>query len=67
VYVIQGGDFKVNANANISGDGVTIYVAGASRVSMNGNATVTLSAPTSGTYSGVLMYGDRTGTGGQST
>ncbi|BCH07977.1 hypothetical protein MesoLj131c_22350 [Mesorhizobium sp. 131-3-5] len=67
VYVIQGGDFKVNANANVSGNGVTIYFAGASRVSMNGNATVTLSAPTSGTYSGVLMYGDRTGTGGQST
>ncbi|KAA3449405.1 hypothetical protein C7I87_18135 [Mesorhizobium sp. SARCC-RB16n] len=67
VYVIQGGDFKVNANANVSGDGVTIYLAGASRVSMNGNATVNLSAPTSGTYSGVLMYGDRTATGGQST
>ncbi len=66
VYVIQSGDFKVNANANVSGDGVTIYLAGASRVSMNGNATVTLSAPTSGTYSGVLMYGDRTSTGGQS-
>lgn len=67
VYVIQGGDLKVNANANVSGNGVTIYLAGASRVSMNGNATVSLSAPTSGTYSGVLMYGDRTGTGGQST
>jgi hypothetical protein len=67
VYVIQSGDFKVNANANVAGDGVTIYLAGASRVSMNGNATVSLSAPTSGTYSGVLMYGDRTSTGGQST
>jgi Flp pilus assembly protein TadG len=67
VYVIQSGDFKVNANANVSGNGVTIYLAGASRVSMNGNATVSLSAPTSGTYSGVLMYGDRTSTGGQST
>ncbi|WP_202359835.1 MULTISPECIES: pilus assembly protein TadG-related protein [Mesorhizobium] len=67
VYVIQSGDFKVNANANVSGDGVTIYLAGGSRVSMNGNATVSLSAPTSGTYSGVLMYGDRTSTGGQST
>lgn len=67
VYVIQGGDFKVNANANVSGDGVTIYLAGGSRVSMNGNATVSLSAPTSGTYSGVLMYGDRTSIGGQST
>jgi len=67
VYVIQSGDFKVNANANVSGDGVTIYLAGGSRVSMNGNATVSLSAPTSGIYSGVLMYGDRTSTGGQST
>jgi Flp pilus assembly protein TadG len=67
VYVIQSGDFKVNANANVSGSGVTIYLAGASRVTMNGNATVSLSAPTSGTYSGVLMYGDRTSSGGQST
>ncbi|WP_181171321.1 pilus assembly protein TadG-related protein [Mesorhizobium sp. B2-5-9] len=67
VYVIQGGDFKVNANANVAGDGVLIYLAGGSRVSMNGNATVNLSAATSGTYSGVLMYGDRTAIGGQST
>ncbi|MER8492233.1 pilus assembly protein TadG-related protein [Mesorhizobium australicum] len=67
VYVIQGGDFKVNANANIAGDGVLIYLAAGSRVSMNGNATVNLSAATSGIYSGVLMYGDRTATGGQST
>ncbi|TPL88178.1 hypothetical protein FJ950_07185 [Mesorhizobium sp. B2-3-14] len=67
VYVIQGGDFRVNANANVAGDGVLIYLAGGSRVSMNGNATVNLSAATSGTYSGVLMYGDRTAIGGQST
>ncbi|ESY85315.1 pilus assembly protein TadG-related protein [Mesorhizobium australicum] len=67
VYVIQGGDFKVNANANIAGNGVLIYLAAGSRVSMNGNATVNLSAATSGIYSGVLMYGDRTATGGQST
>jgi hypothetical protein len=31
-------------------------------VSMNGNATVNLSAPTSGTYGGVLFFGDRTNT-----
>jgi len=67
VYVVQGGDFKVNANASVAGDGVTIYLAGSSRVSMNGNAVVKLSAPTSGTYSGVLMYGDRTNVGGQNT
>ncbi|MER8841178.1 pilus assembly protein TadG-related protein [Mesorhizobium sp. M0913] len=49
VYVIQGGDFKANSNANISGDGVIIYLAGTSSVSMNGNATVKLSAPTNST------------------
>jgi hypothetical protein len=67
VYVIQGGDFKVNSNAQISGDGVIIYLAGSSRVSMNGNASVRLSAPTSGTYSGVLFYGDRANLGGSNT
>jgi Flp pilus assembly protein TadG len=66
VYVVQG-NLKINANAAISGSGVTIFMAGSSTVSMNGNATVTLSAPTSGTYSGVLFYGDRTGTSASST
>ncbi|WP_189350144.1 MULTISPECIES: pilus assembly protein TadG-related protein [unclassified Mesorhizobium] len=66
VYVLEG-NLKINAGAVIQGDGVTIYMAGSNTVSMNGNATVTLSAPTSGTYSGVLFYGDRTGTTAQST
>jgi hypothetical protein len=61
-YIVSGGDFKINANANISGTGVTIYLTGSARVSMNGNATVNLSAPTSGTYSGILFFGDRSNT-----
>lgn len=66
VYVVQG-NLKINANSVISGSGVTIFMFGSSTVSMNGNATVTLSAPTSGTYSGVLFYGDRNGTSASST
>jgi hypothetical protein len=31
-------------------------------VSINGTATVNLSAPTSGTYSGILFFGDRSAT-----
>jgi Flp pilus assembly protein TadG len=58
-YVVEG-DFKTNANAVVVGSGVTIYVTSGGKVSMNGNATVTLSAPTSGTYSGLLLFGDRT-------
>ena len=30
---------------------------------MNGNATVKLSAPTSGTYAGILFFGDRSDSG----
>lgn len=63
VYIISGGDLKVNAGANITGTGVTLYLAAGSNFSINGNATVNLTAPTSGTYAGMLMFGDRTGTG----
>lgn len=59
VYVISGGTLKINANANISGSGVTFYLTNGATLQFNGNATINLSAPTSGTYSGVLFYGDR--------
>ena len=67
VYYVEGGDLKINASANVIGNGVTIYMQGSNSVQMNGNATVNLSAPTSGTYSGVLMMGDRTCTSCSST
>ena len=63
-YYVSGGDVKVNAGADVSGSGVTIYLAAGSQVSMNGNATVSLTAPTSGTYSGILFFGDPTATSG---
>lgn len=63
-YYVTGGDFSVNANANVSGSGVTIYLVAGSQVSMMGNASVALSAPTSGAYSGILFYGDRNAAGG---
>lgn len=66
IYVVQG-SLKINAGAVVEGTGVTIFMAGSNTVSMNGNATVTLQAPTSGTYSGVLFYGDRTGASAGST
>ena len=64
VYYVSGGDFSINANANVVGDGVTIFVQNGSSVSMMGNAHVALSAPTSGTYSGILFFGDPGATGG---
>ena len=64
VYIVSSGSFRINANANISGSGVTIYLASGVSVSINGNATVNLSAPTTGTYGGMLFFGSRTGTSG---
>lgn len=59
LYYISGGGFTVNGQANITGAGVTFYLANGNSVNMNGGATVNFSAPTSGTYSGVTFFGDR--------
>lgn len=59
-YVINGGSLDFGANANITGSGVTFYLTNGATLTMNGNATANLSAPTSGTYQGLLFYGDRT-------
>ena len=56
------GDLKINANANITGTGVTIVMMGSSSITMNGNATIKLSAPTTGATSGILFWGDRANT-----
>ena len=60
VYVISGGTLKINAGANISGSNVTFYLTNGATLQMNGGAHLNISAPTSGTYSGVLFFGDRT-------
>lgn len=58
-YIIDGGTLKANGNAVITGSGVTFYLANNAQVSFNGNATLTLTPPTSGTYSGMLFFGSR--------
>ncbi len=60
VYVIDGGTLKINANADVTGTGVTFYLINGATLSFNGNATMDLTAPTSGDYAGLLFYGDRT-------
>lgn len=60
VYYMNGGDFRVNANALVKGSGVTIYFYNNATLTLNGNATIQLSGPTSGTYKGLLFFGSRT-------
>jgi len=59
VFVIKGpGSFRINSGANISGNGITIYLTNGATMDWNGNATIHLTAPTSGDYKGILVYGD---------
>jgi Flp pilus assembly protein TadG len=56
VYVIDGGELRINSTATVNGSGVTFYLTNGATVSMNGGADVQLSAPTSGSYAGVLVF-----------
>ena len=68
-YILVGGGLGVGNNASLAGSGVMIYnTYGAttnhgtltySPINISAGATVTLSAPTSGTYAGILFFEDR--------
>lgn len=65
VYYVSG-DLDVKPGSKITGDGVTFYLTGNSRVRLNNNATVDLKAPAPGSgspYAGVLFFGGRNSTG----
>mgnify|MGYP003392990739 CR=1 FL=1 len=63
-YIIDGGSFDIGAQSTLTGTGVTFIFTSSSNsgypdVTVNGGATVSLSAPTTGEYSGVVFYQDR--------
>ena len=70
IYIIDQGDFEINAGASITGSGVTIILTSSGDDSkignfqVNGGADITLSAPVDDPddapgYGGVLFYQDR--------
>ena len=66
IYYIDGGDFTVNSGAVINCDQCVIIMSNRDTTSnsigdvdLNGNATINMTAPDSGTYSGILFYQDR--------
>jgi hypothetical protein len=54
VYYVKGG-ISLGGQTTITGTGVTIYLADGG-ISMAGGATANLSAPTSGTWQGILFF-----------
>jgi hypothetical protein len=53
-YNLGSGGLSLNGGTTLSGSGVTFITSGA--VSIKGGATLNLSAPTSGTYKGILFW-----------
>ena len=72
VFIMAGGGLTINSQAIVTGSGVTVYNTSSSGwgcsgsssytpITISGQANVTLSAPTSGSLSGILLFGNRTG------
>jgi hypothetical protein len=59
VYVINGGTLKINANTVLNGTGVMFYLTNGATLSINGGAKIDIAAATTGTYAGLLFFGDR--------
>ena len=63
IYVIKGGTLNLIGGSTITGSGVMFYLTGTNAsygsVTISNGATVTFTAPSSGTYTGVLMFQDR--------
>lgn len=63
-YILLGGGFNNNGSSTLNGSGVFFYntynsTYAAAAVTFNGSATINLTAPTSGTYKGILFFQDR--------
>jgi hypothetical protein len=64
LYILNGGGFSANGSGTITGTGVTFFNTGkspytASSITFGGSAKLILSAPTTGTYQGMLFLQDR--------
>ncbi len=67
LYIVDGGTFRINASANVSGTGVTFFLTNGAEMAFNGGATLNFAAPTSGPLTGLLFFGDRDDTTAQHT
>jgi Flp pilus assembly protein TadG len=59
-YVLHNSNVVLNGGRSITGTNVTLVLTGNSSIRLNGNSTLSLTAPTSGTYSGLAIMGSRT-------
>jgi Flp pilus assembly protein TadG len=58
-YIIDGGSFDVAGGASIKGTGVTLVLTNGADATVNGGATIDLTAPTTGSLAGITIFADR--------
>lgn len=63
LYIIEGGDLTINGgniessgDASLSGEGVTFFLSGTSGLRLGGNGFLSLAAPASGPFSGIVVF-----------
>lgn len=56
LYVLRNGDFNVNQGVVNATSGVTIFHETNNRFALNGNSSLKIKAPQSGTYAGLALY-----------
>lgn len=64
LYILNGGGLTVGGGSSIIGTGVTFYNTGSTTyaykpIAITGTSTTSLTAPTTGTYEGILFFQDR--------
>lgn len=59
LYIIDGQSLTTSANADVTGSDVTFFLTGGADLGFRGTSTVNLTAPSTGTYAGILFFGDR--------
>lgn len=57
-YVFKGTDISILGGAEVSGEGVTIFLYSGAELNIAANADFTMSAPTTGPYAGVAIYSE---------
>jgi hypothetical protein len=68
VYYVAGtgtagsAQFSISGNGTVTGTGVTIVLFNCANVNISGTTTVQLTAPTSGTWRGILFWQDKAST-----
>jgi len=70
IYIVENGSLTFNGGgadsssvASLVGQGVTFYLRSGADLKLAGSVSLSLSAPTSGPYAGILFFGSRTSAG----